>query len=107
MNFNKKKKHVAVEKTHEQYKSRLLTKDSPFAMIEAYSKARTNIMYMYSEHECPVYGFTSDSPNEGKSINCSNIAISFAQVGKRVLVIDCDMRNSSQHSVFGVGKAET
>lgn len=99
--FNRTK-HVAVEKTHEQYASRLLTKDSPFAMLEAYSKARTNIMYMYSEHECPVYGFTSDSPNEGKSINCSNVAIAFAQIGKRVLIIDCDMRNASQHSVFGV-----
>ena len=57
---------------------------------------------MYSENECPVYGFTSDSPNEGKSINCSNVAISFAQMGKRVLIIDGDMRNPSQHAVFNV-----
>ena len=102
MKFIKKKKPVVVEKTHEVYESRLLTANSPFAMVEAYSKARTNIMYMYSEHDCPVYGFTSDSPNEGKSINCSNISISFSQAGKRVLIIDGDMRNASQHSVFNV-----
>lgn len=102
MKLIKNKKTEVIEKKHEQYHNRLLNDDSPFAIVEAYSRARTNIMYMYSENECPVYGFTSDSPNEGKSINCANVAISFAQMGKRVLIIDGDMRNPSQHAVFDI-----
>lgn len=80
----------------------LLTANSPFATVEAYRMMRTNIMYAASYDTPPVYGVTSAMPNEGKSINCANIAISFAHAGKKVLLIDADMRNPTQSELFKI-----
>ncbi len=79
------------------YKNRLLTSNSVFAVSEAYRTLRTNLMYTGSIEKCPVYAVTSSAPNEGKTLNCINIALSYAQIGKKTLVIDLDMRNPSQH----------
>ena len=93
----KKKPDVSVDKS-----AFLLKPDSPFATIEAYRMMRTNITYAASNIEPPIYGVTSAMPNEGKSINCANIAISFAHAGKKVLLIDADMRNPTQAALFGI-----
>ena len=87
-------------KTQKVYKNKLLTPSSPFAITEAYRTLRTNLLYSGHADKTTVYAVTSAAPNEGKTLNCANIAISFAQLGKRVLVIDLDMRNPSQHKTF-------
>ncbi len=74
--------------------------NSPFATKEAYSGARTNLMFSNKGEECPVYIVTSAVPNEGKSITCVNLAISFAMMGKNTLIIDFDMRNPTIHRFF-------
>ena len=79
------------------YKNKLLTSNSLFAISEAYRTLRTNLMYTGSVEKCPVYAVTSAAPNEGKTLNCLNTALSYAQIGKKTLVIDLDMRNPSQH----------
>ena len=79
---------------------KMLKSQSPFAIKEAYNSIRTNIMFTNMGQRCPAYVITSSLPNEGKTINCINLAVSFAQMGKRTLIIDADMRNPTVHRYF-------
>lgn len=84
------------------YKNKLLTDKTPFVVSEAYRSLRTNLMYTGCTDKCPAFVVTSSAPNEGKSLNCANLAISYAQIGKRALIIDLDMRVPSQHKIFEI-----
>ena len=75
--------------------NKILTEESPFAIKESYSSLRANILFTGKGEKCPVYAITSAEENEGKSLNSINIAIALSQLGKKVLLIDGDMRNSS------------
>lgn len=64
-----------------------------FAASEAYKLLRTNLLYSFAdEKECRVIGVSSAISGEGKSVTAVNLAYSLAQLHKRVLLIDCDMR---------------
>lgn len=87
---------------------RLINDDTPFAIRESFNQLRTNIMYTPNDREgAPVYGITSAEPSVGKSTVSSNLAVSFAQAGKKVLLIDSDMRRPTQNRVFGYDKKHT
>lgn len=81
---------------------KILCSDSSFAVKEAYNAIRTNLLFTQHGEKCPVFVITSPTANNGKTINSINLAISFAQMGKRTLLIDSDMRNPTIHRMFSI-----
>ncbi len=64
-----------------------------FAASEAYKLLRTNLLFSFSgSEECRVIGFTSSFRGEGKSLTSLNLAYTMAEAGKRILLIEGDMR---------------
>ena len=86
------------------YTGKLLSDSTPFAISEAFKMLRTNLFYTSKGEKCPVYAITSTYASSGKSLVISNVAISFAQLDKKVLLLDCDLRNPVLHHIFGVNK---
>jgi capsular exopolysaccharide synthesis family protein len=81
---------------------KVLSNDSPFALREAYNSIRTNLRFTGRCKKCPVYAITSSDAAEGKTLNALNLAISFTQIGKKILMIDADMRKSSISSLLDI-----
>ena len=82
--------------------TKILSADSSFQVKEAYNSIRTNLMFIQQGEKCPVFVITSPTANNGKTINTINLAISFAQMGKKTLIIDSDMRNPTMHRMFSI-----
>lgn len=85
--------------------SKMITKFSPKSPIsEAYRSLRTNIQFSDIDNPKRVILMTSSATKEGKSTTCVNLAITFAQTGSRVLLVDSDLRRPTLHNFFGVDK---
>jgi capsular exopolysaccharide synthesis family protein len=69
---------------------------------EAYRALRTAIKFGVPEGRAKTILITSPSPADGKTTVASNLAIALAQVGKRVLLLDADLRHPKQHETFGI-----
>jgi len=72
------------------------------SIAEDYRMVRTAILFARADSDAKVIAFTSTQPQEGKSSTVSNIAISFAQLGEKVLTIDADLRKPRLHKIFQV-----
>ena len=69
---------------------------------EAYRSLRSNIEYSSFDDEYRAIVVTSSVPGEGKSTTSGNLALSLAQSGNKVLLVDCDMRKPSIHKKFKI-----
>ena len=77
-------------------------KDPKSPISEAYRTIRTNIQFAGVDKPMQVIIVTSATPHEGKSTVIASLAIVLAQAGKKVLLMDCDFRNPTQHKLFGL-----
>ena len=84
------------------YAGKLLSDAAPFAVSEAFKMLRTNLFYTAKGEKCPVYGITSTFASSGKSLLISNLAVSFSQLEKRVLLIDCDLRKPNTANLLNI-----
>lgn len=71
-------------------------------IIEAVKTIRTNLDFSSADKENKKIMFTSTAPAEGKSFVVACLAQSYASSGKKVLIIDCDLRRGRQYEIFGV-----
>lgn len=85
---------------------KVLRNDSPFNVIEAYRSLRTNVIFSLAGEGCKKIMITSSFPGEGKTTTCVNLAITFAQTGAKVLVVDCDLRKSRIHRCFNIKRVD-
>ena len=84
-------------------KKELITKiDAKSPVSEVFRSLRTNIQYMSKSSSCQTILVTSTTQGEGKSWIVSNLAVTFAQPGKNVIIIDADMRRPRQNNIFGI-----
>jgi len=75
-----------------------LSPKSPEA--EAFRMLRTNLQFTSLDKDMRTICITSTGPEEGKSSIIVNLAITMAQAGKKVLIVDCDLRKPLQHKIF-------
>lgn len=88
---------------HARKIQRLVTREHPKSPVaEAYRTTRTNLGFTCMDSPCRSLLFTSTNPQDGKTTTIANMAITMAQAGNRVIVVDCDLRKPMLHKVFGV-----
>ena len=103
--MNNSKTHLP--ETEYKTEGNLLNRNTDFSVVEAYKSIRTNIMYSMPKTEHgKVIVLTSASAGEGKTTTCINLALTFAQVNSRVLLIDCDLRKPKIHRYLKIDKKE-
>ena len=84
-------------------KRRIITKEDPRSPIsEAYRSLRTSITYATMENPLKTIIVTSPGPGEGKTTTITNLAITFANIGKRTLLVDADLRRPVIHRIFNL-----
>ncbi|WP_009632916.1 GumC family protein [Synechocystis sp. PCC 7509] len=81
----------------------IVARDLPRSSIsEAYRTFQANLNFLSSDKELKVVVVTSSIPQEGKSTLCANLAVTMAQSERRVLLIDADTRQPSQHKIWNL-----
>ncbi len=94
---------IAIIKNKNENDSPLVTYAMPRDPVsEAYRVLRTNLGFSAVDGGMDSLLITSSSPGEGKSTTVANLAIVMAQTGKKVTIVDADLRRPTQHKIFGL-----
>lgn len=89
------------QKRRDTRDAQLVTYNLPKNPItESIKRIRTNILFSHPEQPKKVLLVSSATPSEGKTLFTSNLGVVLAQMGKKVLLIDADLRNPSLHKIF-------
>jgi non-specific protein-tyrosine kinase len=86
--------------------SLVLLTDPHSPSAEAYRSLAANLQFAYADRQLQTIGVTSAAQGEGKSTTVANLAVALAQGGRRVIVIDADLRRPGQHTLFGINRDE-
>lgn len=79
----------------------LSVKNSPRSLTsEAYRMLQANLRFLNLDRPLKAVVVTSSVPKEGKSTVCANLAVAIAQLGRRVLLVDADLRSPMQHHIW-------
>ncbi len=98
-----RKKGKSVE--HTESIENILNENSLFSTAETYKSIRTNIMFSIPKTDKgKVIVVSSSSPAEGKTTTAINMAITFAQTGAKVVLVDCDLRKPRVHRYLQLSK---
>ena len=73
---------------------------------EAYRSLAANLQFSYADRQLQTIGVTSAAAGEGKSTTTANLALALAEGGRRVIVVDADLRRPSLHTLFGASLEE-
>ena len=93
--------------TSEKIQRRIITHEDPKSPVsESYRSLRTSLMYGNSQgkDESDIILVSSPGPGEGKTTTIVNLAITFANLGKRTILLDCDLRKPVVHKLFSADK---
>ena len=81
----------------------LVMLDEPDGMdAESFRIVRTNLEYVNADRGAQTIMITSSVRSEGKSTTAANLALTFARLGRRVVIVDLDFRRASVHRLFGL-----
>lgn len=96
----------SIEREGRLIDAHLLSFVNPLSSIaESYRRLRTSIQYAQSDKPVQTIMVTSANPSEGKSTTVSNLAITFALAGRRVILLDTDLRKPNLHAEFGLDQS--
>ena len=85
----------------------MISHDLPRSLVaEAYKSIRTRLDFHRRNHRLHVLLITSPSSGDGKSTSASNLAISMAHAGRKVLLVDADLRRPSLHTYFTLNRSQ-
>lgn len=81
----------------------LITLTDPRSPVsEAYRTLRTNLSFSSLDEPLKTLVVTSPAPDEGKSTTVANLAVTMAQGGRQTILVDCDLRRPTLHTLFGL-----
>jgi capsular exopolysaccharide synthesis family protein len=94
--------HIPLGKGRERFYQLVMLTNPRSPAAEAFRAIRTNIEHAYLGQELVAVLVTSPSALDGKSTVAANLALAFAQAGKKTVLVDADMRSPSAHDLFRV-----